>query len=99
MTDGTATDLDAIAGWVTVLREANAAKARAEETAALARTKIEEALGDNEIGLVDGAPAVRWVHVTSTRFDQKKAKAILGDAAEACMVATESRRFTLVDPA
>lgn len=92
-----ATPLDDLAGWIDVLRKAQGEKSRAEEVIAQARTKIEEALGETEIGTIDGTPVVRWTHVTSERFDQKKAKALLGEQATACMVASQSRRFTLVD--
>ena len=93
----TTRDLDDLAGWVTVLREATKEKKRAEEVIAQAREKIEDALGDAEVGTVAGAPVVRWTFVRSERFDQKKAKALLGDDAAACIVPTESRRFTLVE--
>ena len=90
-------DIDDLAGWLDVYRTAQKEKARAEEVIATARGKIEEALGDAEVGTVAGQPAVRWTHVHATRFDQKKAKAILGDEYEACLVPSESRRFTLVE--
>lgn len=90
-------DIDDVAGWIDVLRQAQGEKAKAEEVIAQAREKIQDALGDAEVGNVGGVPTVRWTFVRSERFDQKKAKAILGDAAAECMVASESRRFTLVD--
>lgn len=89
--------IDEIVGWVTVLRKATEEKKRAEEVIAQAREKIEDALGDAEVGTVDGQPVVRWTFVRSERFDQKKAKALLGDDAAACIVPIETRRFTLVD--
>lgn len=92
-----AKDIDDVAGWVEVLRRAQAERQRAEEVIAQARERIEDALGDAEVGTVAGTPVVRWTFVRSERFDQKKAKALLGDDAAACIVPTESRRFTLVD--
>lgn len=98
MTDGTATDLDDLTGWIDVLKAATAEKSRIDDVIAQARAKIEDALGDDEVGLVAGTPVVKWTHVTSTRFDQKRAKALLSpDELATCMVATESRRFTLVE--
>lgn len=88
--------IDEVAGWVDVIRVAQQQIAQKQEVIAHARERIEDALGDAEVGTVDGAPAVRWTYVTSTRFDQKKAKAILGDEADACMTETTTRRFTLV---
>lgn len=91
------TPLDEIKGWLDVYRAAAAEKARAEDVMAQARERIEDALGDDEVGTVDGQPVVRWTFVRSERFDIKKAKAILGDEAAACIVPSESRRFTLVE--
>lgn len=93
------TELDELAGWLEIYKAAKAQIAKAEEAAAVAREKIEDAMGDDEVGTVGGEPVVRWTVVHSERFDQKKAKAILGDDAAACMVPTTSRRFTLVDGA
>lgn len=92
------TALDELAGWVTIYRQAQDTIAKAEEAKAVAREKIEDALGDDEVGTIAGEPVVRWTYVHSERFDQKKAKAILGDDAAACVVPTETRRFTLVTP-
>lgn len=91
------TELDEIKGWLDVYRAAAAEKAKAEDVMAQAREKIEDALGDDEVGTIGGQPVVRWTFVRSERFDQKKAKALLGDDAAACIVPTESRRFTLVE--
>ena len=92
------TPLDELRGWIDIYTAGQEAKAKAEEAMAVAREKIEDALGDDEVGTVDGAPVVRWTHVTSTRFDQKAAKALLTQTQLAkCMVASESRRFTLVE--
>ena len=60
------------------------------------RKAAEEKSGDSEVGTIDDKPVVRWTFVHAERFDQKKAKEILGDDAAACMVPTVSRRFTLV---
>ena len=90
-------DIDDLAGWLEVYRAAQREKARAEDVMAQARERIEDALGDAEIGTVAGQPAVRWTHVHATRFDQKRAKAILGDEYASCLVDTASRRFTLVE--
>lgn len=87
------TAIDAVAPWLNVYRQAAAKKAEAEELMAEARARIEEALGDDEDGTIAGQPVVRWAHVTSRRFDQKAAKALLGDQAETCYVESTSRRL------
>jgi hypothetical protein len=92
------TPLDTLTGWLDVLRTATAEKKRAEEVIDAARVHLEEALGEDEVGTVDGQPVVRWAHVTSQRFDQKKAQGLLTPEQVAeCTVASESRRFTLVE--
>jgi hypothetical protein len=92
------TPLDTLTGWLDVLRTATAEKKRAEDVIAAARVHLEEALGEDEVGTVDGQPVVRWAHVTSQRFDQKKAQGLLTPEQVAeCTVASESRRFTLVE--
>lgn len=92
------TRLDTLTGWLDVLRTATAEKKRAEEVIDAARVHLEEALGEDEVGTVDGQPVVRWAHVTSQRFDQKKAQGLLTPEQVAeCTVASESRRFTLVE--
>jgi hypothetical protein len=90
------TPLDELAGWLDIYRAAQDTIAKAEEAKAVAREKIEDAMGDDEIGTINGEPVVRWTYVHTDRFDQKKAKAILGDEAAACIVTTTSRRFEMV---
>jgi len=88
-----------IAGWIELARKAQAEIKLQEEKLDQAKAKIQEALGENEIGLVDGRPVVRWTRVTSMRFDTAKAKEIL-DPKVYSFLSTEShsRRFTLVEP-
>jgi hypothetical protein len=94
----TAQSLDEVQGWFTILRSYTEQRDKAQEFIDLARSKIEEALGENETGLLAGVPVVKWTHVTTNRFDQKKAKAFLTDEQAAqCINTVESRRFVLLD--
>jgi predicted phage-related endonuclease len=52
-------------------------------------------LGDAELGLVDGRPAVHWTVVATRRLDQRKLKEQAPELVEACTVTQLSRRFTL----
>ena len=90
------TALDELTGWIDIYRAAQDAIAKAEEAKAVAREKIEDALGDDEVGTIAGQPVVRWTFVHSERFDQKKAKELLGDDVADCMVTSTSRRFEIV---
>jgi predicted phage-related endonuclease len=94
-----AVELDGLSSWLQMYRDLGDRIASLEEQRKEARTRIEAALGDAETGTIGGRPAVRWSHVTSTRLDQRVAKALLNDRGllEAAMVETTSRRFVLVD--
>ncbi len=91
-------ELDDVAGWVQLLRSATADKERAEQHIATARRHIEEALGDAEIGYLDGQPVVRWSYVTAKRFDTKLARELLNPSQLiACTADQQTRRFVIVD--
>ena len=89
--------LDDLTGWIDVLKAATTEKTRIETVIAQARSKIEDALGDAEVGTIAGVPVVKWTTVTSSRFDQKAAREFLGDAAASFMTETTTRRFTLTE--
>jgi len=60
----------------------------------IARAHIELAMGDAEIGLIDGNPVVKWGFIESNRFDQKKAKEIMTpEQISECTVVQRVRRF------
>lgn len=83
--------------WVIRYRELQAQIKELEEQLAQARRHIEELLGDNSVGVMDGEPVVKWVWVESTRFDQKKAKEILDPVQlSKCMTTQRIRRFDVV---
>ncbi len=87
-----------IAGWIELYKKTQADIKTLEEKVAAAKEKIQEALGENEVGLIDGSVVVRWTKVTSTRLDMKKAREVL-DPKILAFLSSESvsRRFTLVD--
>lgn len=87
-----------ISGWIELYKKTQADIKVLEEKMAAAKEKIQEALGENEIGLIDGSPVVRWTKVTSTRLDMKKAKEVLDPKILAFLSSeSTSRRFSLVD--
>lgn len=79
--------------WLAYLRQVNAQIKELEAARDVARKHIETALGDNEIGLVDGQPAVHWTYVHSSRLDQRKLKEQAPELVEQCTVPTVTRRF------
>ncbi len=91
------TEIDDLSGWLNLLRQATRRKADEEEQIKICRAKIEEALGESEIGTVGGMPVVSWKWVTSNRLDQTLAKEMLTrDQLASCMTEVRSRRFVLV---
>jgi hypothetical protein len=87
-----------IAMWLEQYRHALAKKKEWEEVGDVARSHIEAALGNNEVGLYKGQEVVRFTTVTSMRFDIKRAKEILPpQVLDVLEVQSNHRRFTLVN--
>lgn len=91
-------ELDALANWVIHLKQLKQDRADIDMQIEVAEGHIKDALGEVEVGTINGEPVVRWAHVVSNRFDQKAAKALLtADQVDACTNASVSRRFTIVE--
>jgi predicted phage-related endonuclease len=87
-----------IAAWLEQYRNALGQIKQLQEVADVARSHIEAALGDNQIGMYHNKPVVRWSFVESTRFDTKRARELLPpQVIEALEVKSTSRRFTIVN--
>jgi predicted phage-related endonuclease len=87
-----------IAGWIEFYKKYQSEIKALEEKVATAKAKIQEALGDAEIGTLDGRPVVRWTKVSSFRLDVRKAKEVLDPKVfEYLSSESQSRRFSLVD--
>ena len=90
-------ELDALANWVIHLKQLKQDRAEIDLQIWNAEGHIKDALGEVEVGTINGEPVVRWTYVTSNRFDQKVAKEFLTDEQmAACIKPSESRRFTIV---
>ena len=91
------TEIDDLAGWLDLLRQATRRKGEEDEQIKICRAKIEEALGESEIGTVNGMPVVSWKWVKSNRLDQTLVKEMLTrEQLAECMTEVNSRRFVLV---
>lgn len=87
-----------IEGWIELYKRTQAEIKVLEEKAANAKEMIQQAMGEREIGTINGSVVVRWTKVTSTRLDMKKAKEVLDPKILAFLSSeSSSRRFTLVD--
>ena len=71
--------LDATAAaWIAAYKESKRNIEAWTEKLEVARANIEAAMGDAELGLVNGEQKVRWAYSKPTeRFDTKKAREIL----------------------
>ena len=86
-----------IANWVAQYKGAMEKAKEWQEVADVARSHIENALGDAEVGLWQGRPVVRYTTVETRRFDTKKAQELLPeDLVKALQTITTHRRFTVV---
>lgn len=91
-------DLDATASaFLTAYIEAKAKVKEWEERADIARSQVEAAMGDCEVGLINGRESVRWTTVESSRIDTKKIRELLPpEMVEQLEVKSISRRFSIV---
>ncbi len=91
-------DLDSVRDHVQILKWAKARIAEVKELEKNARDAIEEALGDNEIGQLDGETVITWTTHKKRQFQQAKMKEDHPDLVEAYTELVEARQFKLVDP-
>jgi len=88
-----------VAAWIELYRKTQSEIKSLEEKLDQAKAKIQEMMGENEIGLLDGRVAVRWTKVMSLRLDVAKAKEVLDPKIYTFLSReSESRRFTIVEP-
>lgn len=94
-----AKDLESVRGAIEILRmcKTNASKLKELETSA--RDAIEEAMGEEEIGKLDGEVVITWTHSKRRQFQQKKMAEEHPEIAVEFTELTETRTFKLVDPA
>jgi predicted phage-related endonuclease len=88
-------DITDIGANVIRLAELNVQIAELKEIADMQRKVIEHALGEKEVGLIDGKPAVTWKYVSSSRFDIPRFRKTHPDLAAEFLTESHSRRFVL----
>lgn len=94
---GMAVDLERVRWAVETLRWVRDRKAELKEAEDKARDAVEQALGDNAEGILDGHTAVTWKFHKRTALDQQALKRSFPDIYEVCRKTTEVRRFEVVD--
>jgi predicted phage-related endonuclease len=90
-------DLTALHAQVEILRWCKMKAAELKELEAGAKAVIQEALGDQELGHIDGTPVVAWKSHKRTAVDQAYFKKTFAEVHAECLVTTEVRRFEVLD--
>ena len=88
-------NLDNLKAQVELLRWCRTNKAQIAEVEKSARAAIEEALGDNESGSLDGELAVTWRTQKRKSLNQKYLKEHYPDVYEEALETNEVRRFEI----
>jgi len=98
MTEQKAIDLDATASaFLDAYIQAKAKVKEWQEKADIAADQVKQALGENEIGTVNGREVVRWTTVEANRIDTKKIRELLPpDMVKMLETTSVSRRFSIV---
>lgn len=87
-----------VASWLEEYKRLQVEKKLLEERMEIARAHVELALGDNELGTVNGVPVVKWAWSARNSFDQTKAKKLLTEEQIAqCTTTSQIRAFRLFD--
>jgi predicted phage-related endonuclease len=92
-------DLDhAAASFLAGYIEAKAKIKEWTEKADLYAEQVKSAMGDSQVGLVNGKEVVRWTTVESRRIDTAKVRELLPpQVIDLLEVVSTSRRFTIVE--
>ncbi|GAA0632479.1 hypothetical protein GCM10010174_61930 [Kutzneria viridogrisea] len=95
--DKLTTPVDSVADWIAAYRHAHANAEQWSELANRAKEKVTAALGDAEIGTIDGKPAVRYTIVHKRRLNTTKLREQHPDLVDAFTTPAAERRFSLID--
>lgn len=90
-------DLESVRDHVQILKWAKARINEVKDLEQNARDAIEEALGDNDIGQLDGQTVVTWTTHKKRQFQQAKLKEAYPELADEFTELVEARTFKLVD--
>lgn len=92
-----AADLERVRWAVETLRWVKDRKAELKEAEEKARDAIEQALGDDDEGALDGHLVVTWRFIKRNALDQKFLRETYPELFESAKRVTEVRRFILVE--
>jgi len=90
-------DLDTV-NWVDRYRQTLRDIKELQEVADIARSHIEQAMGECQVGLHQNRPLVKWTTITSERLNTKAVKeALTPELLAQFTTISTSRRFSLCD--
>lgn len=93
----TAVNLNALRAHVELLIWAKQRKAEIKDIEANSRSEIEAAMGDAEIGTLDGEEAIHWTTYKKRQFKQAALRAEHPELAEEYTELVEQRKFEVLD--
>ena len=88
-------DLSEVRGHVEILQACKRREAELKEMAEQARAVIEEAMGPNEVGELDGQVVLTWRTYKQRRLNQRYLKEKFPEVRELCMETSEYRRMEI----
>lgn len=89
-------DLTELRAQVEILRWCKNRRAELADIEQVAKEAIQEALGDDESGTLDGEAVVTWKSHKRNALDQKLLRKLHPEAAAECMSASVVRRFEVL---
>lgn len=93
MTEPNTADLAEVRDSIDALRYIDTQIDALKDTKAQLQADIKQALGDNEIGVLDGTPIVTFKRTKRTALDQRALKAEQPELVQQYMTSTEVRTF------
>lgn len=90
------TDLNGLRAHIEILQFCKQRKAELADLENNAKAAVQEALGDDDTGLLDGEAVVHWRRHKRTTLDQRLLAATHPDIYESCRTTTEVRRFEVI---
>jgi hypothetical protein len=91
-----AAELDDVADSVKIMQACQSRISELKEVMGQHRALIEERMGSEEVGTVDGQPVITWKHFKQRRFNQAAFFAANNDLAETYRETSEIRRMEIL---
>lgn len=91
------TNLESLRAQVAILRHVKAKRAELSELEANARAAVEEALGEDTEGTIDGVTVIKWSRSKRTSLNQKLLKELYPEIAAECQDTIEVRRLLVLE--